>query len=122
MLKRIVGSSQSPLSQAVIAGDFVFVSGQVPFDADGFVVGANIKEQTEVVMTRVVETLKSADCTLDDVVKMNVYLADARDFRAFNAVYRTFFSDVVPARTAIETRLLSDFKVEIEAIAYRGGK
>src|SRR5690606_14890562 len=97
MLKRIVGSSQSPLSQAVIAGDFVFVSGQVPFDDEGFVVGTNVKEQTEVVMKHVVSALEAAGCTLDDVVKINVYLADARDFRAFNATYRKFFGDALPA-------------------------
>lgn len=73
--------SAMPLSPAVRAGDFVFVSGQVPTDERGEIVWGNVETQTRVVMEKLRTALGYAGCTLADVVKTTVYLADARDFR-----------------------------------------
>lgn len=119
MSKQCFGSAKVPLSPAVRAGDFVFVSGQVPFDAEGFVVPGGVVEQTEQVMANVEAALKLAGCTLEDVVKTTVWLADARDFGPFNAVYGRYFPKDPPARTTVESRLMLDIKIEVEAVAYK---
>jgi len=107
------------LSPAVRAGDFVYVSGQVPVDSDGVVVQGGIAEQTDQVLRNIAAALALAECTMDDVVKTTVWLEDARDFGAFNAVYARHFPTNPPARTTVESRLMIDIKIEIEAIAYR---
>lgn len=119
MSKQVFGNSQVPLSPAVRAGDFVFVSGQVPVGPDGVVVKGGIAEQTEQVLKNVKAALELAGCTLDDVVKTTVWLEDARDFGTFNAVYAKYFPKGPPARTTVESRLMIDIKIEVEAIAYK---
>jgi 2-iminobutanoate/2-iminopropanoate deaminase len=119
MTKECFGKAAVPLSPAVRAGDFVYVSGQVPTDAEGRVVPGGVAEQTEAVIANIRRVREMAGCTLADVVKTHVYLADARDFGAFNAVYGKHFSEEPPARTTAEARLMIDIKVEIEAIAYK---
>lgn len=118
MKKITYGSSHVPLSPAVRAGDFVYVSGQVPFDANGVVVAGGIEAQTRQVMENVKATLALAGCTMDQVVKTFAILSDAREFGAFNKVYGSYFPSEPPARTTVEARLMVDIKVEIEAIAY----
>ena len=110
------GSSQVPLSPAVRAGDFVYISGQVPTDASGSIVNGPVDVQTKQVMENVKAALALAGCTLDQVVKTTVILADARDFGAFNRVYATYFAKEPPARTTIEARLMVDIRIEIEAV------
>lgn len=117
--KQTFGTSHVPLSPAVRAGDFVYVSGQVPVGSDGLVVKGGISEQTEQVLANVKAALALAGCTLDDVVKTTVWLEDARDFGAFNAVYARHFPQNPPARTTVESRLMIDIKIEVEAVAYR---
>lgn len=117
--KQTFGTSHVPLSPAVRAGDFVFVSGQVPVGGDGIVVKGGITEQTEQVLANVKAALTLAGCTMDDVVKTTVWLEDARDFGAFNAVYARHFPKNPPARTTVESRLMIDIKIEVEAVAYR---
>lgn len=119
MTRQCFGSAKVPLSPAVRAGDFVFVSGQVPVDADGTVVSGGIAEQTEAVIANLKAALALAGCTLSDVVKTHCYLADARDFGGFNAVYGRHFASEPPARTTAEARLMIDIRVEIEAIAHK---
>lgn len=118
MMKTVFGQSHVPLSPAVRAGDFVYVSGQVPV-RDGQVVAGDVGVQTRVVMDNVAATLKLAGCDLSDVVKTFVILADRKDFGAFNAVYATFFPSAPPARTTVEAGLMIDITIEIEAIAYK---
>ncbi len=118
MKKQVFGTSHVPLSPAVRAGDFVYVSGQVPVDAQGNIVQGGIKEQTRQVLENVKAALALAGATMDDVVKTTVWLEDARDFGGFNQVYAAFFPTEPPARTTAESRLMIDIKVEIEAIAY----
>ena len=107
-----------PLSPAVRAGDTVYVSGQVPIDAKGEIVQGGIETQTRQVFDNLKAALALADCTLADVVKMTVWLDDARDFGAFNRSYLEQFPGNKPARSCTEARMMIDVKVEIEAIAY----
>lgn len=118
MPKEVFGSSHVPLSPAVRAGDFVYVSGQVPVGADGSVVAGGIEPQTRQVLDNVKAALALAGATLADVVKTTVWLEDARDFGAFNKVYATYFPTEPPARTTVESRLMIDIKIEVEAVAY----
>lgn len=108
-----------PLSPAVRAGDFVYVSGQVPVNAQGEIVAGGIEAQTRQVMENVTAALALAGANLDDVCKTTCWLADARDFGAFNRVYMSFFANGRPARSTTEARLMIDAKVEIDAIAYK---
>ena len=119
MPKECFGRSHVPLSPAVRAGDFIFVSGQVPVGANGELVGGTIEAQTRQVLENVKAALALAGAEMMDVVKTTVWLEDARDFAAFNTVYGSYFSSEPPARTTAEGRLMADIKVEIEAVAYR---
>lgn len=111
--------STMPLSPAVRAGDFVFISGQVPTDERGEIVWGNVETQTRVVMGKLKTALGYAGCTLADIVKTTVYLADPRDFVGFNGVYSSYFEPGKrPARTTIQSALILDIRVEIEAMAY----
>lgn len=107
-----------PYSQAVRAGDLLFVSGQIPLDpATGQLVGGDIAAQTHRVLQSLDAIVRAAGATLDDVVKTTVYLADMNDFVAMNRVYATWFADPAPARAAVQVaRLPKDAQVEIEAI------
>lgn len=108
-----------PLSPATRAGDFVFVSGQVPTDDQGQVIAGGIEAQTRRVFERLSETLALAGCTLADVCKVSVWLDDARDFGSFNRVYMECFGEHRPARSTVESRLMIDAKVEIDVTAYK---
>ena len=119
MPKQCFGTSHVPLSPAVRAGDFVYTSGQVPVRKDGTMVAGGIAEQTEQVLSNVKAALALAGCVMEDVVKTTVWLEDARDFGAFNAVYAKHFPKDPPARTTVESRLMADIKIEVEAVAYR---
>lgn len=111
------GGQERPFSKAVRAGDFVFVSGQVP-TRDGEVVVGNIAVQTEAVIENLKEVLALAGCGLEHVVKVGVWLDDARDFSSFNAVFKKHFSSHPPARSTVESPLMVDAKVEMDVIAY----
>lgn len=111
--------SARPLSAAIRAGDFVFVSGQVPLTEAGAIVDGGIAEQTRQVFRRIEAALALADCTLQDVAKATVWLADAQDFRAFNQVYMECFGVHRPARSTVQARLMVDALVEIEVIAFK---
>lgn len=119
MSKQHFGTSHVPLSPAVRAGDFVYVSGQVPTGADGKVVQGGIAEQTRQVMENIKSALALAGASMSDVVKCLVILTDVKDFAEFNKVYATYFPQNPPARTTLEAKLVIDIKVEIEAIAYK---
>jgi reactive intermediate/imine deaminase len=119
MSKQVFGESHVPLSPAVRAGDFVYISGQIPTDANGAVVSEEIEEQTKQVMENMKAALALAGCTLDDVVKTLAILTDADDFAGFNKVYATYFPESPPARTTFEAQLMIDVRVEVEAVAYK---
>ncbi len=108
-----------PYSQAIRAGDFVFVSGQIPIDPrTGEFVHGGIEEQTEQVLVNVSRVLEAAGSGLEQVVKTTVFLADIGEFAAMNEVYARFFFKEPPARATVEAaRLPRGARVEIEAIA-----
>ncbi|CAM3987115.1 RidA family protein [Bordetella tumulicola] len=108
-----------PLSPATRAGDFVFVSGQVPLSDAGTIVEGGIAGQTRQVFRRVEAALALADCSLQDVAKITVWLADAGDFAAFNQIYMECFGAHRPARSTVQARLMVDALVEIEVTAYK---
>ncbi|PZU24529.1 MAG: RidA family protein [Shinella sp.] len=112
------GGQRRPFAKAVRAGDFVYVSGQVP-TIDGEVIVGNIVAQTEQVVANIIEVLALADCTLADVVKVNVWLDDPRDFSSFNAVFQKYFLDHPPARSTVQSQMMVDVKVEMDVIAYK---
>lgn len=108
-----------PYSQAIMAGGFVFASGQIPIiPASGELSTGTVEEQTRQVLQNLTAVLEAAGCSLADVVKATVYLQDMNDFSKMNAVYGEFFKPPYPARAAFQAaRLPRDVKVEIEAIA-----
>lgn len=119
MSRKAFGKSHVPLSPAVRAGDMIYVSGQVPVLADGSIVAGGIEEQTRQVMENLKRALSLAGAGLEDIVKTTAWLEDARDFTTFNRVYGSYFENDPPARTTVESRLMVDIKVEIEAVAYK---
>lgn len=108
-----------PFSPAVRAGDFVYVSGQVPANAEGEIVTGGIEAQTRQVMDNLKAALALAGASFDDVCKCTCWLQDARDFGAFNRIYMSYFPNGKPARSTTEARLMVDAKVEIDVIAYK---
>jgi 2-iminobutanoate/2-iminopropanoate deaminase len=112
-------SAIGPYSQAIDAGDFVFLSGQVPIDpATGNLVGGDIAAQTERVLDNLAAVLEAAGCGFSDVVKTTIYLVDLADFQAVNATYAKRFVAAPPARATVQVAALpKDARVEIDAIA-----
>ena len=108
-----------PYSQAVRAGQLLFVSGQVPLDpATGQIVDGNIAAQTRRVFDNLDAVLKAGGRSFADVVRTTVFLADMNDFAAVNEVYGTYFSEPYPARATVQVaRLPKDARVEIDLIA-----
>ena len=108
-----------PYSQAIEAGGMVFASGQLPINpATGAFPEGGIKEQTRQSILNAEAILKEAGCSLANVVKTTVLLADIADFAAMNEVYASFFSETFPARSAFAVRdLPKGALVEIEMIA-----
>ncbi|NVM92127.1 reactive intermediate/imine deaminase [Variovorax sp. SG517] len=108
-----------PFSPAVRAGDFIYVSGQVPVNKDGEIVVGGIEAQTRQVMENIKTVLALAGATFDDVCKSTCWLQDARDFGAFNRIYMSYFGENKPARSTTEARLMIDARVEIDVVAYK---
>lgn len=125
-MKKIVNTENAPAaigpySQAVKAGDTIYVSGQLPIDPlTGNFPADNIKDQTRQSLTNIKKVLESEGYSLKDVVKVHCFLADINDFTAMNEVYAEFFTEDYPARVALEVaRLPKDALVEIDATAYK---
>ena len=112
------GGTPRPFAKAVRAGDFIYVSGQVPADG-GEIITGGIVAQTEQVMKNIIDVLATADCGLEHVVKVNCWLDDPRDFTSFNAVFAKYFSAHPPARSTVQSALMVDAKVEMDVIAYK---
>jgi 2-iminobutanoate/2-iminopropanoate deaminase len=111
-----------PYSQAVRAGDFLFVSGQIPIDpATGALAEGDARVQTRRVLENITAIVTAAGASMDRVVKTTVYLLDMADFAAMNEVYATFFTVPAPARATVQVcRLPKDVRVEIDAIVHLG--
>ncbi len=110
-----------PYSQAIITGDMVFTSGQIPIDpATGEITGKNISEQAEQVMRNLGEVLKEAGSSYGQAVKTTCFLADMDDFAAFNEVYGKYFTGK-PARSCVAVKTLpKNVLCEVEVIAAAG--
>ncbi|MGD0210735.1 MAG: RidA family protein [Desulfomonilia bacterium] len=111
-----------PYSQAVVAGSFVFVSGQIPLNpSSGSIVPGGIREQTTQALKNIEAILNEAGLSLNSVVKTEVFVKDLNDFAAMNEVYAVFFpNEIKPARVTVEaSRLPRDVLVEIGCIAFR---
>ncbi|HUQ36913.1 MAG TPA: RidA family protein [Aestuariivirga sp.] len=112
------GGRSLPFTKAVRAGDFIFVSGQVPMGADGEIVDGTIATQTRQTIENVKAILQAQGLGLEHVVKATVWLADTRDFWPFNKVYLDYFGAALPARSCVRADMMVDCKVEIEVVAY----
>lgn len=115
----VIGGRRLSLSRAVRAGDFVFLTGQIPFEDGAVMTTGDVEAQTRAVLEAIKSTLAEAGCTLGDVVKTMVWLRERDDFPGFNAVYGEYFPDEPPARSAVISELLVDVRVEVEVVAYR---
>jgi len=125
--KKIVKTSNAPqaigpYSQAVEAGGFVFVSGQIPIDPKtGTLVQGDIKSQVRLILENAGAILAASGCTLASVVKTTIYLKDMADFGAVNEVYGGYFTADPPARATVEvSRLPKDVALEMDFTAWKG--
>tara|TARA_Y100000746_G_C15421113_1_gene414435 strand:+ start:782 stop:1177 length:396 start_codon:yes stop_codon:yes gene_type:complete len=114
----IINGRQLSLSRAVRAGDFVFLTGQVPMQNGQVMTNGNIEEQTRACLDSIHETLIEAGCSLQDIVKSMVWLRSRDDFPGFDSVYAEYFPEGPPARSALVSDFLVDIRVEIECVAY----
>lgn len=109
-----------PFSKAVAADGWLYVSGQVPRDADGEIVSGSISVQARVTLDNLKKVLELAGYSLEDVVRVTVYLDDPRDFAGFNKVYAQYFTaEHAPARVCVQASMMSDLRVEVDCVAYR---
>ena len=118
----IIGGRILSLSRAIRAGDFIFLTGQIPFKNGEVMTTGTIEEQTIAVLDEIKKTLSIAKCDLEDVVKAMVWLTKKEYFPGFNSVFSKYFPKDPPARSAVVNELLVDVKVEVEVIAYKPEK
>ncbi len=128
MTRKIIHTDNSPAaigpySQANSVGGFLFTAGQIPLDPVSMeVVGETAPEQARQALMNAQEVIKAGGLSLDDVVKVTVFILDMGQFAAINEVYKEFFGERPPARSVVEvSRLPKDVLVEIEMIAYGAG-
>jgi 2-iminobutanoate/2-iminopropanoate deaminase len=124
MSKKVVQTDQAPeaigpYSQAIQAGDFLFLSGQIPLDPKtGELVKGDIRNQTRQVLENIRGVLESQSLGMKDVVKVTLFLKDIGNFNQVNEVYATYFPSSPPARSTVEVaKLPRDADIEIEVIA-----
>ena len=124
MKKRVIQTGKAPkaigpYSQAIQAGNFLFLSGQIPLDpASGELVKGDIREQARRVLENLKGVLESQNLGMEDVVKVTIFMKDMGNFSQVNEVYGTYFPSFPPARSTVEVaRLPKDVDIEIEAIA-----
>jgi len=125
MTRKIIKTDQAPAaigpySQANSAGGFLFTAGQIPLDPISMeIVGATAAEQARLALTNAKAVVEAGGLTLDNVVKVTVFIRDMGEFAAINEVYQTFFTGEPPARSVVEVSgLPKDVLVEVEMIAY----
>ena len=123
-MKKIIFTDKAPApvgpySQAILAGDFMFISGQIALNPETKEAEhGDIKSQTKRTLENIAAILGAGNLTMDDVVKCTVFLKDINDFKEMNEVYNEYFSESKPARATVEvSNLPLGFRVEIEATA-----
>jgi 2-iminobutanoate/2-iminopropanoate deaminase len=111
-----------PYSQAIRAGEFLFVSGQIPIDpTTGILVEGDVRAQARRVLENLRAIVDEAGASFERVVKTTVYLVDMNDFPALNEEYAKFFGTPAPARATVQVgRLPKDVRVEIDAVVHLG--
>ena len=112
------GKQPLPFARAVEADGWLYVSGQVPMVNDEIVAGG-VVPQARKAIENMIAILREANYTVNDVVRVGVWLDDPRDFAAFNAVYAEYFGVAPPARACVQSRMMVDCKVEIDCVAYK---
>ena len=125
-MKQVIHTNEAPqaigpYSQAIMAGNMLFISGQIPVvPATGEIVSADVEEQTKQCLENLKAVLAAAEMTLDNVVKTSVFIKNMDDFGKINGVYAQYFQENCPARACVEVaRLPKDVQVESEAIAVK---
>jgi reactive intermediate/imine deaminase len=112
------GGQHLPFARAVEANGWLYVSGQVPM-VNGAVVAGNVNDQARQAIRNLLEIVMEAGYGLEHIVRCGVWLEDARDFTAFNGVFKEFFGEHPPARACVVSTLVVDCKVEIDCVAYK---
>ncbi len=127
MEKRIITTDNAPkaigpYSQGIRAGDFLFLSGQIPIDPEtNTIVEGDIVAQTKQVMENIKGILEAGGSSMDNVVKATLYVKDMDEYGKINEVYSAYLGKVQPARSTVEVkRLPKDVKIEIDVIAIIG--
>lgn len=115
----VINGRELSLSRAIRAGDFVFITGQVPMRDGQPLTEGNIEQQTRACLDSLGEILAEAGCDFSDVVKSMVWLKKREDFPGFNSVYAEYFPQQPPTRSALISDFLIDILVEIECTAYK---
>lgn len=109
-----------PFAKAVEANGWLFVSGQVPRDKNGEIVFGSMTTQARVTLDNLKNALEIANYTLQDVVKVEVWIDDPRDFAEFNKVYAEYVTaEHAPARVTVQAAMMSDIRVEVACVAYK---
>ena len=128
MTKEIISTKNAPqaigpYSQAVKAGNLMFISGQIPLDPEtGDLVSRSIEDQAKQVLENVKSICEAAGCSLDDIVKISIFLTDLSNFAVVNDMMKEYFSEPYPARATVEVSGLPlGVNVEIEAIVLING-
>jgi len=112
------GKQPLPFARAVEADGWLYVSGQVPM-VNGEIVAGGVVPQARKAIENMIAILHEANYTVNDVVRVGVWLDDPRDFAAFNAVYAEYFGVAPPARACVQSSMMVDCKVEIDCVAYK---
>jgi len=114
-----VAAPRGPYTPAVRAGDFIFLSGQVPVDpATDKISPGDIQHETRLTLNNVKRLLEGVGASLADVMKVGVFLADGADFARMNEVYVEFFGESKPARTTIVCKFMAEIRIEVDCVAY----
>lgn len=108
-----------PFHPAVRAGDYIFVSGQVPKDENNNMISGTIEEETLATLKTIERVIAHEGATLSDVVRITTYLEDVRDFGRYNRAFQEGIGDAVLARTTVEARAVINTKIEMDAIVYK---
>ncbi len=124
MQKKIISTNKAPqaigpYSQAVRFNDLLFISGQIPIEPkSGAILAGNIKEQTRQILENMSSILTAGESSLNNVLRVTIFLTNLEDYAAVNEVYTQFFEESQPARSTVQvSRLPMDAQIEIDAIA-----
>lgn len=112
------GGRSLPFAKATEADGWLYVSGQTPM-RDGEIAGTGIVEQAHIAIQNMLKIVEEAGYGVEDIMRVGVWLDDARDFWSFNGVFESYFGEHPPARAAVQSSMVVDCKVEVDCIAYR---